>query len=72
MSEEGRLRWLCRRGMRELDVLLTRYLLDRYPQTSDTQKSAFQELLKMETQHLTRMLGTMMIPDLLRETVLAG
>lgn len=26
MSEDARLRWLCRRGMKELDVLLERFL----------------------------------------------
>jgi antitoxin CptB len=29
-GEIGKLRWRCRRGMRELDVLLSRYLDEEY------------------------------------------
>lgn len=45
MSEGDRLRWRCRRGMRELDVLLTRYLEDYYPDASGIEQSAFRRLL---------------------------
>ena len=30
MTDLGRLRWRCRRGMKELDVLLERYVNERY------------------------------------------
>jgi antitoxin CptB len=33
-QEIGRLRWRCRRGMKELDVLLTRYVDEHYAQAS--------------------------------------
>ena len=49
---EARLRWQCRRGMRELDVILTRYLVDRYARSSDLQKSAFVRLLEMSDPEL--------------------
>ncbi len=42
---DSQLRWQCRRGMRELDLLLTGYLENDYPQTSEDQKQAFRELL---------------------------
>jgi antitoxin CptB len=42
---DSQLRWQCRRGMRELDLLLTDYLENDYPQTSEDQKQAFRELL---------------------------
>jgi succinate dehydrogenase flavin-adding protein (antitoxin of CptAB toxin-antitoxin module) len=29
VTDLGKLRWRCRRGMRELDVLLTRYVNER-------------------------------------------
>jgi len=29
--ELGKLRWRCRRGMKELDVLLARYVDERFP-----------------------------------------
>jgi len=47
MSEESRLRWQCRRGMRELDELLLRYLETRYPGASDGEKAAFHAVLEL-------------------------
>ena len=47
MSEESRLRWQCRRGMRELDELLLRYLEDDYPNASDDDKAAFRAVLEL-------------------------
>lgn len=47
MSEESRLRWQCRRGMRELDELLLRYLTDRYPLADDDEKAAFEAVLQL-------------------------
>jgi len=42
----GRLRWQCRRGMKELDVVLERWLLQRYPAAAPAQRRAFQRLLE--------------------------
>jgi len=44
----SRLRWHCRRGMRELDVLLTRYFEQTYPSASTTQQVAFEALLDLQ------------------------
>jgi len=41
----GRLRWRCRRGMRELDVLLTRYVDEQYATASAAHQAAFRDLL---------------------------
>ena len=41
----GQLRWRCRRGMRELDVLLERYLQERYPSAPAAEQQAFVALL---------------------------
>jgi antitoxin CptB len=41
----GRLRWRCRRGMRELDVLLRRYVDERYGCASSEHQEAFRALL---------------------------
>jgi antitoxin CptB len=41
----ARLRWRCRRGMRELDVVLGRYLDQHYPHASPTERRAFEALL---------------------------
>lgn len=42
----GQLRWRCRRGMRELDVLLERYLRERYPVAPAVEQQAFAALLE--------------------------
>jgi len=43
----SKLRWQCRRGMRELDELLLAYLERRYEQASEVDKQAFQALLAL-------------------------
>lgn len=47
-----RLRWRCRRGMRELDQLLTRYLDHAWPEDSGAQRGVFLELLDCEDDRL--------------------
>lgn len=44
---EGQLRWRCRRGMREMDQLLIRYLEQDYADSSVAQKSTFQAILAL-------------------------
>ena len=44
---ESRLKWQCRRGMRELDILLESYLSLGYPRATDAHKHAFCELLAL-------------------------
>lgn len=46
MSEYSRLRWLCRRGMKELDVLLSTYLEQYYPRAGDDDRKQFKNLLE--------------------------
>ena len=43
----AKLRWRCRRGMRELDVLLERYLQQRYPSAPVAEQQAFEALLDL-------------------------
>ena len=45
--ELNRLRWRCRRGMRELDVLLERYLQERWPAAPPGRRAAFRALLEL-------------------------
>ena len=44
----ARLRWRCRRGMRELDVLLTRYLDRVWPTASPAERDAFLQLVELQ------------------------
>lgn len=45
--DPGRILWRCRRGMKELDVLLERYARERYAQATVSEKSAFARLLEL-------------------------
>ena len=51
-TPHSRLRWQCRRGMRELDVLLSRYLNDDYARATEPEKAAFEQILEMSDPEL--------------------
>lgn len=44
----GKLRWRCRRGMKELDLLTLGYLERYYPHASSQEQAAFVELLALQ------------------------
>ena len=48
------LRWRCRRGMRELDQLLERWLDRRWAQASEAERAVFRRLLQVEDDKLWR------------------
>ena len=56
MSEMSRLRWLCRRGMKELDVVLVRYLENTYESAAISEQDQFRELLQMPDPDLYNLL----------------
>jgi antitoxin CptB len=43
--ELGKLRWRCRRGMKELDLLLLRYVEEQYGEAPSAHQEAFRALL---------------------------
>jgi antitoxin CptB len=47
-----RLRWQCRRGLLELDLLFVRFLEQQYLSLSATEQAAFQHLLEQPDQTL--------------------
>jgi len=47
-----RLRWRCRRGLLELDLLFEAYLEKGYAASSDQEKAAFVHLLEYQDQSL--------------------
>lgn len=53
-AELRRLRWRCRRGMRELDQLFERYLDCRWREASDDERGVFLQLLDTEDDKLWR------------------
>lgn len=51
-AELGRLRWRCRRGMKELDLLLLRWLERRWVAAGDAERDAFERLLAAQDPEL--------------------
>ncbi len=47
MSELSRLRWLCRRGMKELDLLLEGYIEHSYLNATEADQQAFKSILQL-------------------------
>lgn len=64
MDQLARLRWQCRRGTKELDLLLQSYLETGYLLADDEEQTLFVELLALEDDEL---LGVLM-GDLKLET----
>lgn len=61
---QRRLRWQCRRGMKELDVLLVRWLDAGFSAASARDRQNFERLLKVEDDQLWNwFLGRSHSPD---------
>lgn len=45
MMEAAKLKWRCRRGVKEFDVLFNRFLEDEYPSLSAGEQEHFHKLL---------------------------
>lgn len=48
----ARLRWRCRRGMKELDLLLTGFLERDYPAANERERDVFARLLDLQDPEL--------------------
>ena len=52
----SQLKWHCRRGMRELDVLLMRYMDREYPDADPEHQAAFETLLSLQDPEILALL----------------
>ena len=52
----GRLQWRCRRGMKELDFLLLRYLREHHLEAASDERAAFVEFLELPDPDIARYL----------------
>jgi len=52
----GMLQWRCRRGMKELDFLLLRYLRECHPDAASDERAAFVEFLELPDPDIARYL----------------
>jgi antitoxin CptB len=53
---EKKLKWRCRRGMKELDFLLLRYLRDHHLEAASDERAAFVEFLELPDPDIARYL----------------
>lgn len=58
-----RVHWACRRGMRELDVFFMPFFQSQYASLSDTEKTAFVDLLSFDDPVLLSWLMRQSIPE---------
>ncbi|MFI3154879.1 MAG: succinate dehydrogenase assembly factor 2 [Methylococcaceae bacterium] len=56
MDELARLKWQCRRGTKELDFLLNRYLETEYLMANEAERDLFVKLLGIEDDQLVGVL----------------
>lgn len=72
-AEQGRLAWRCRRGMKELDLLLREYLDQHWSGATSDNRDAFARLLELPDPELASyLLGHAAVADLTLEPVLAA
>jgi antitoxin CptB len=64
MNELAQLKWQCRRGTKELDLMLKKYLETEYLVADEREKVLFVELLRLEDDELSAVLmGDMEAPE---------
>lgn len=78
-SNKARLKWLCRRGTKELDTAMSTYLLHHYDAAAPTEQQLFSDLLQEQDPEIMDMLND---PDTasrydtiirkIRQTLIAG
>jgi antitoxin CptB len=56
MTELSRLRWLCRRGMKELDLVMSAYLDRHYASATPSRQAQFRGLLQLPDPDLYNLL----------------
>ncbi len=59
----AQLRWRCRRGMRELDLLVSRWLEESYSQASPDEQRQFRDLLEEPDPQLLAWLTGREVPE---------
>ena len=56
MSHRTRLEWRCRRGTKELDLLMQTWLRQEFDRSGDSEQQVFLELLDWQDDDLARLL----------------
>ena len=72
MAGLGKLEWRCRRGMKELDLLLLRYLRGPYAAAESEEREAFARFLDLPDPDIARYLVAGDVPDDPQQAALCG
>ena len=71
-EEIPRLKWLCRRGVKELDIIMSHYLEYSFLDAPASEQKAFRELLQIEDPILFQLVvGKEKSPDAEQDKLLA-
>jgi len=70
MKSLERMRWRARRGLLELDIVLTRFIEIHYAQFDETEKRAFEALLDMPDNQLWDMIAGRQEPTHIEQQLL--
>lgn len=60
--DDARIAWACRRGMLELDIVLGRFLAQRYSTLTPEEHTLFAEALTLSDQDLWQLISTPISP----------
>ncbi|MEN6585844.1 MAG: succinate dehydrogenase assembly factor 2 [Sulfuricella sp.] len=71
-SHLNRLRWHCRRGMLELDLVLARFLEENYAGLTAQQRQEFENLLQLEDHELWQRVRSEAVTASVVERLLRG
>ena len=67
---DSQVKWKCRKGLRELDILLSKYFEEKYPNLTDEDKLIFLEFIELDTYAILDMLTNKATEDVKYKNIL--
>ena len=67
---DSQVKWKCRKGLRELDILLSKYFEEKYPYLTDEEKLVFLEFIELDTYAILDMLTNKATEDVKYKNIL--
>ena len=67
---DSQVKWKCRKGLRELDILLSRYFEEKYSNLTDKEKLVFLEFIELDTYEILDMLTNKSSNDIKYKNIL--
>ena len=67
---DSQVKWKCRKGLRELDILLSKYIEEKYPHLTDEDKLIFLDFIELDTYAILDMLTNKATDDVKYKNIL--